>query len=179
MADSIMEAAKAEYRQLKEQRDELSAKVDDMERRLEDLEEFFNAAKTISPSFKSPLDSERPRVKSNGANTKTAVLNLAGRLLVGGKRLPTREILAAAEKEGIKVGGKSEKNRILNISSIISRSRNFVTGPDGWALKQEEIQLPKGEARGGKTPRASVAARAADPVPPSTPSRGDHPDRRI
>jgi hypothetical protein len=165
MAESFMEAAKAEYRQLKEQRDELDAKMQDIDRRLEDLEDLFNAAKAVSSSFKSPLDSapDRPRVKANGVNTKTAILHLAGKLLAGGKKLQTREILSEAEKEGIKVGGKSEKNRILNVSSIISRSGNFVTGPDGWALKQEEMQLPKGEARGARTPRASVAARTANP----------------
>ena len=156
------ETARAEYLRLKNRRDEIDTEHDEIEERMDELEEFFRIAKTVAPDFKFPFDEkhERPKLKlKSKINTKDAVVAAAERMLAGGKALPTRAILAELVSQGIQVGGKTEKHRILHVSSILNRSERFVADrAKGWTLRIEQLELPKGEARGARTLRASIAA---------------------
>lgn len=157
-----LEIARAEYLKLKDRRDEIEIERDDIEERMDELEEFFRIAKTVASDFKSPFDEKptRPKLRlKSKLNTKDAVVAATEKMLSGGKAMPTRVILAELANQGIQVGGKTEKHRILHVSSILNRSERFVADrAKGWSLLTEQLELPKGEARSARTPRASVAA---------------------
>src|SRR2546427_379193 len=160
MSDQLLDAAKAEYLELKRKRTELQKETDAVDSRLEDLEEFFRVAKSVYPALKSPLEERAPlRFKPKFVNLKATIVALSEELMRGGKKMQTRDILAEAEKRNIRVGGKNEKNRVLHTSAILSRSGRFKASPEGWSLESEQLPLtPKSEGRSARTLRPSVAA---------------------
>lgn len=164
MSDPLLKAAQDEYQALKKRLADLERKFqtdsDQIENRMGELEEFFRLAKTVSPAVKAPEQPAPRRFFRKGAvNTKAAVIALAEKLLAGGKKMPTRQIMALADEQDIKVGGKTEKNRVTNMSAILGRSGRFQASAEGWTLKAEQLELPtKGEGRTARTVRPSVAA---------------------
>ncbi len=158
MADSLIASAQAEYEELKKALAEIEDRRGVLETRKRDLEEFFRIARTFDGQLLlgQMLADEPTKPK---VSTKDAVIAGAEELLSGGKAMHSRQILAELQKMGVAVGGKSETNRVLHVSSILNKSGRFTADrARGWTLRAEQLEFPKGEARGARTPRASVAA---------------------
>ena len=77
-------------------------------------------------------------------SARQRILGTAEQLLYS-RSLPAKALFAELEKLGIHVGGKSEKNKLLNLSSLLSRDERFKAGnrKTGWSLAKRS---PKGEA---------------------------------
>jgi hypothetical protein len=131
MMDSMIVAARQEYSQLR-------LKAEAINKRIEELEIFLRVAQTIGRNGSSPIKPAKP------ATLKDQIISTAQEVLANGKFRPTRDIVAAIDKEGIELKG-TESEKVLRVSSILVREKDkFVSERGkGWALRVKGLELPK------------------------------------
>lgn len=80
------------------------------------------------------------------SSAKEKILNNVGRMLADGSTKKLRYLMEELRKRGVEVGGKSELNKRLNLSSMLSRDGRFesVGRKLGWKLAKRP---PKGEGQ--------------------------------
>lgn len=124
----------------KQQRKTLAEEIDSKQLELAELDQFIRTYHKIQAN--TILDTVV--TEPNYASARQQILGNVERLL-SGRSLPTKALFAELEKLGIHVGGKSEKNKLLNLSSLLSRDDRFKAGDrkTGWSLAKRS---PKGEA---------------------------------
>lgn len=123
----------------KQRRRALADEIEGKQREIADLDQFIRTYHRIQGTALNNVQME-PTYTS----AKERILGAAEQLL-SGRSLPQKELFAELEKIGIHVGGKSERNKLLNLSSLLSRDDRFKAGnrKTGWSLAKRS---PKGEA---------------------------------
>lgn len=71
----------------------------------------------------------------NYTSAKDEILTNCARILAK-RSLPTKFLIEELRKRGVDVGGKSEKNKLLNLSALLSRDERFKSGDrkTGWSV---------------------------------------------
>lgn len=128
----------------KQQRKALTDEIEAKQRELAELDQFLRTYHRIQAAATLDMTMTEPSYRS----AKDQILGNVERLLSDRRSCPTRELFTELEKLGIHVGGKSEKNKLLNLSSLLSRDERFKAGnrKTGWSLAKRS---PKGEAGDG------------------------------
>jgi hypothetical protein len=138
--DQVLEEAQ-KRRQVLVQQNEANA------REIAELDQFIRKYQELKLT-KDGLLAERGELmrwlKEPASSAKEKILTNVGHMLSDGSTRRLRYIMTELRKRGIEVGGKSELNKLLNLSSMLSRNGQFESAGRklGWRLAK---RLPKGE----------------------------------
>ena len=135
--DPIVRRAMDQYKSLCKRVREIDARANaekaELAPRMEQLETFLRIADTIELPEQTSL---LPVQEQQRETFKDSVIAATKRMLSDGKRMRTRDIVAALEAMGITVPGNNPSTKVLRVSLLLSREKAAFDSnrAHGWAL---------------------------------------------
>lgn len=142
MSWRIVGPMNAKVAQAKAELERLAAQEREIAERMAALQTYLLMDSELERSIRSTEPDPAPAIKT-AATAKAAIIAATSELLAQGRPLHTREILAAHEEKGVKVGGK---DKVQTLSAILSQDSRFAANrKEGWSLNEAPSPVGTGD----------------------------------